>query len=112
MKLSRRAFISGLLVFPRADQRIQVAGMETFAVDGRMKAVLVHHAKPEERDSFSAWLRANPHSALRLQTKTGQETTAACFRVRLCFGRGLLILDRHIPIREADTLTLLVAKVE
>ena len=107
MKLTRRAFVSSLLVRPRTGESIHVAVLEVFAVNGITKAALVHHAKPEQRDSLSEWLRAHPHSSVRLNSKSGQETTATCFRVRLCFGRGLLLLDRQLSLREGDTLTLI-----
>jgi len=32
--------------------------------------------------------------------------TAKCFRVRLCFGRGLLLLDSPLSVREGDTLAI------
>ena len=107
MKLTRRIFVSGLLVRPRTGENIRVAVLEVFAVNGSPTAALVRHAKPEERDSFGEWLRAHPQSYVRLQNKSGQETTATCFRVRLCFGRGLVLLDRRLSIREGDTLTLI-----
>ena len=107
MKLTRRAFVSGLLVRPRTGENIRVAVLEVFAVNGSTTAALVHHATPEERDSFGEWLRAHPQSSVRLQNVSGQQTTATCFRVRLCFGRGLLLLDRQLSLREGDRLTLI-----
>ncbi len=106
MKVSRRVFLSGFLALPRFRQSIRVAVLEVFALNGRTVAVLVHHAKPEERDSFAEWLRAHPQSSVRMRNKSGEETTARCFRVRLCFGRGLLLLDKPLFIQEGDLLAI------
>jgi hypothetical protein len=106
MKVTRRAFIATLLVSPRTAENVRVAVLEVFALKGSAMAALVRHAAPEERDSFAEWLRAHPRSAVNVQGKSGQESTATCFRVRMCFGRGLLLFDRQLSIKEGDTLTL------
>jgi hypothetical protein len=31
------------------------------------------------------------------------------FRVRMCFGRGLILFQESIPIREGDIVTLITA---
>ena len=70
-------------------------------------AVLAHHADPLSRDAFAEYLRSHPKSTLRIQNKIGEETTAPVFRVRMCFGRALILLDESMPIEERDILRIL-----
>ena len=106
--MNRRVFISMLLFRPRPQPTpVQVAVIETFDLDGKTAAMLVHHPDQSARDSFAAWLRSRTGSTIRIRTKTGTEMTASIFRVRLCFGRALIIPDAAIHIRERDILSIL-----
>jgi hypothetical protein len=106
MNINRRLFISLLLVQPRQTSSLRVAVLETFAMNEKVFAVLVNHADPAERDQFAQWLQTHPQSAVRIRNKAGQETAATIFRVRMCFGRGLLLLNQQITVRESDVLTI------
>ena len=106
MNINRRLFFSLLLVRPRQSVSLRVGVLETFTMNEKVSAVLVNHADPAERDQFSQWLQSHPRSAVKIRNKTGQETAATIFRVRMCFGRGLLLLSQPITVREADVLTI------
>ena len=73
----------------------------------KVSAVLVNHADAAERDQFARWLQAHPRSAVKIRNKAGQETAATIFRVRMCFGRGLLLLNQPITVREGEVLTMI-----
>jgi hypothetical protein len=107
MNINRRVFLSLLLVRPRQSVSLRIAVLETFAMNEKVSAVLVNHASPAERDQFARWLQAHPRSALKIRNRAGQETAATIFRVRMCFGRGLLVLNRPITVREGEVLTMI-----
>jgi predicted aspartyl protease len=44
---------------------------------------------------------------VRIRNNAGQETAGSIFRVRMCFGRGLVLLDQPITVREKEVLTLI-----
>ena len=107
VKLNRRAFFLFLVAPPRATTSLQVSVLETFLVGNSARAVLVHHADPATRDAFGDWMRSHSKSTVRVRTQEGQEENAIIFRVRTCFGRGLILLDRPIQDRTIATLDLL-----
>jgi hypothetical protein len=107
MNIGRRLFFSLLLVRPRQSASLRVGVLETFTMSEKVSAVLVNHADAAERDQFARWLQAHPRSAVKIRNKAGQETAATVFRVRMCFGRGLLLLNQPITVREGEVLTMI-----
>jgi hypothetical protein len=106
--MNRRVFVSILFLSQRSQPPpVQVAVIETFDLDGKTAAMLVHHADESDRESFATWLRSRTGSTVTIRTKTGTETTGSIFRIRLCFGRALIIPDQAINIREGDILSVL-----
>src|SRR6266850_3462230 len=106
MNMNRRRFISILVARLSQTQSIRVAVLETFKIDDSCLALLVHHAEPETRDVFAKWLQAHPSATIRIRRQGGQEVTATIFRVRMCFGRGLILLQSGLPVSERETLTM------
>jgi hypothetical protein len=106
MNINRRLFFSLLLLRPRQSISLRVGVLETFTMNEKVSAVLVNHADPSERDRFARWLQAHPKSAVRIRNMVGQETAAKIFRVRMCFGRGLILLNQPIAVREGEVLTI------
>jgi hypothetical protein len=107
VKLNRRAFFLFLIAPRRATSSLQVAVLETFLVGSNTRAVLVHHTDPAVRNAFGDWMRNHSKSTVRVRTQEGKEESAIIFRVRTCFGRGLILLDRPMQIRERDVLSIL-----
>jgi hypothetical protein len=103
---NRRVFFA--LLFRRRIEAtsVSVRVLETFTRDQTTPAILVHHADEASRAGFARWLRANPKALIRVRDTWGNEASATIFRVRMCFGRGLILLDSHIRVREGDVLTL------
>ena len=106
MNINRRRFLSLLLARPSQMQSVRIAVLETFKIGDSCVALLVHHAEPETRDLFAKWLQAHPAATIRIRNQGGQEVTAAIFRVRMCFGRGLILLRSALPAREREILTM------
>src|SRR5437867_6138094 len=98
MTLNRRAFLTLFLPQPMETTSISVAVMETFTSDQVISAILVHHADEANRDRFARWLRANPKAFIRVRTRSGKEAAATIFRVRMCFGRGLILTQNRIQV--------------
>jgi hypothetical protein len=107
MSINRRQLLYLLLVRPPQSTSLQVSVLEVFAIDDKTRAVLVNHAGESSRNRFAQWLQTNPKARLRIRRTTGEETDATIFRVRMCFGRGLILLNQPIAIREAEILTLI-----
>ena len=95
-----------LVARPPQAPPLQVAVLEKFDIDSRTTAVLVHHADSATRDAFAAWLQRYPKSAVRLRLPDGTDVSATIFRVRMCFGRGLIFFEKVVQIREGDILSL------
>ena len=108
MNINRRVFFSLLLTPPVRTASMEVAVLEVFENDKAATAALVHHANPALRDGFAEWLRSHPKSAVRVLNADGEEVPGRMFRVRMCFGRGLIAFERPMQIRERDVLTIAV----
>jgi len=107
MTLSRRSFFSALLFArPTRAESLKVEVLETFDLDGRSVAILAHHSDPKSREQFAQWLQSNPKTTVQVRTNDGFVTPATVFRVRMCFGRGLILLSKPVQIRERDLLTI------
>jgi len=106
--MNRRVFVSMFFLRLRPQPTpVRVAVIETFNLDDKTVAMLVHHADEFVRESFATWLRSRTRPTVRIRTETGAEMTGSIFRVRLCFGRALIIPDEAIHIRERDILSIL-----
>jgi hypothetical protein len=107
MKLSRRIFFSALLFAgPSRQKALEVSVLETFGIHGRIVAVLANHSNDPSRESFAKWLRSNPKTTVRVRTPAGSGATAYVFRVRMCFGRALIVLHESVEIREGEKLSI------
>src|SRR5262249_4411786 len=106
--MNRRIFLSSLLFSkPATVTSLQVAVLETFDLNGKSIAMLVHHADAASRQDFATWLQNNPKSTTRVRTRTGFETRASVFRVRMCFGRALILPREPMQAHRGEWLTLL-----
>jgi hypothetical protein len=106
MKLNRRVFISLAVIPWQRGPSIPVEVLETFNDGGSTLALLVHHADPANRQQFSEWIHGHSPANIRIRTAAGQETPAKIFRMRMCFGRALILLNSAIQIGEHERLTV------
>jgi hypothetical protein len=108
LHMSRRGFFASLLLgHPTQATSFEVVVLETFGLDQQISAVLVHHSEPAARNQFARWLQTHPKSVVRIRRNNGKEVSATMFRVRMCFGRGLILLEEQIQIRERESLTVI-----
>jgi hypothetical protein len=112
MNISRRQFLT-LPFAPRIRRQesvFLVAVLEVFDGGGLQMALLVHHADPQTRKNFAQWLRMHPKASIRLRDRTGHESNGLIFRVRLCFGRGLIVLSSPLQLKEREVVTIIHAE--
>ena len=106
--MNRRIFLSSFLFAkPATITSLQVAVLETFDLDGKCLGILVHQANAASRQDFATWLQNNPASSVRVLTRAGFATQASVFRVRMCFGRALILPQEPMQTRRGELLTLL-----
>jgi hypothetical protein len=110
MTFNRRVFFS--LFFRPSFQptSVSIRVLETFSGNQAPSAILVNHADESNRNSFAQWLRANPRASIRVRDRSGQVAGATIFRVRKCFGRGLILLDDRVQVRDGDVLTIIAQR--
>jgi hypothetical protein len=106
MGITRRKFLSFLIARRLELLPPHLLVMETFCTNGSCVAALVHHSDTAARDLFARWLRSQVNNVVRVRTAGGQEVSARVFRVRMCFGRGLVIFDKPVQIHEGELLTI------
>jgi hypothetical protein len=106
MDISRRVFISVFLFRPVQKNTLSAGVQEVFEDASGTLAALVHHAEPAAREAFGEWLRSHPQSLVHVRTGAGEEAAGKMFRVRMCFGRGLIIFEKPVQLRERDVLVI------
>ena len=59
----------------------------------RVTAAVFHQAESAQREELGTWLRAHDGAEVEFEAAGGQWHAATVFRLRTCFGRGLLIFS-------------------
>jgi hypothetical protein len=96
--MNRRTFLLGLMIPPQAGRTaVQAEVLEVFRNPGGPSALLVHHARESEREAFGKWLRENSGRRIALRLPDGTGLDGWIFRVKMCFGRGLILT--RAPVR-------------
>jgi hypothetical protein len=103
--LSRREFFLGWLVQGRPPG-VEVEVIEVFSASEGPSAFLVHHASESGRIAFGEWLRAHDGVAISFRSRTGTAFNGRIFRVRMCFGRGLILTRAPVIIRVKDRVMI------
>jgi hypothetical protein len=108
MNLNRRMFFSSLLLARRPQPpALRVAVLEVFPSRTAAGALLVHHATEATREIFANSLQAHRISDVQIRTDNGREVQGTLFRVRMCFGRGLILLKNPLEVTEREILTVI-----
>jgi hypothetical protein len=85
---------------------LAVEVIEVFSSLEGPSALLVHHATEATRNAFSEWLRANDGKQVLCRGRDGFQIKGQVFRMRLCFGRGLILTPSSVAVRLKDVLTI------
>jgi hypothetical protein len=102
---NRREFFLGWLVQNLATG-IEVEVMEVFTPSGGPAAFLVHHASESARNAFGEWLRTHDGVPITCRSRAGIAFDGWIFRVRMCFGRGLILTRAPVALRAKDRLSI------
>ena len=105
VSINRREFLLGWTRQSRSDS-VEVEVMEVFAASEGPFAFLIHHANESSRNAFAAWLRAHDRARITCRLPDGTATDGRIFRVKMCFGRGLVVVSAPIRVRARDKLSI------
>jgi hypothetical protein len=103
--INRREFFLGWFVQNRPAP-VEVEVMEVFSASYGPSAFLVHHASESARNAFGEWLRAHNGFPITCRSRTGTAFDGRIFRVRMCFGRGLILTHAPITIHVKDRVSI------
>jgi hypothetical protein len=67
---------------------------------------IVHHKNAADRQRFSQLLKTESGSDVMFTRDDGRSYRGALRRLRMCFGRGLLVFTGAVELREGEVLTL------
>jgi hypothetical protein len=103
--MNRREFLFSWTV-RQSKAGLSLEVIEVFSSPEGSSALLVHHANEATRNAFSAWLRANDGKEVLCRGRDGFQIKGHIFRMRLCFGRGLVLTTSTVAVRLKDVLTI------
>jgi len=103
--VNRREFFLALLLQSRSAS-VEVAVMEVFSASDGPAAFLVHHASESARNTFGQWLRAHDGARIACRLRSGITVNGQIFRVKMCFGRGLILTPAPVAIHPKDVVLL------
>jgi hypothetical protein len=106
MNFSRREFLVMCILPQKPVQAMTVEVLEIFQSRSGPCALLVHHSGPELRRDFSTWLHRFDGARIGLRTSDGTPVSGRVFRVKMCFGRGLLLIPAAVNVRTKDKLRI------
>src|SRR5262245_13351334 len=101
--MNRRQFFLSFM-FQKKSTALQVEVMEVFPSSDGPAALLVHHVTESARNAFGEWLRANDGGRITCRQRRGTTIDGRIFRVKMCFGRGLILTRAPVAIRPKDVL--------
>ena len=103
--MHRREFLLAW-IFQNRSASVEVEVMEVFSTSDGPSAFLVHHASEAARNAFGEWLRANDGTRIACRLRNGTIVDGQIFRVRICFGRGLIVTRAPVAIRQKDVVII------
>ncbi len=109
--MKRREFLFSWIACTRAvadADGFDVEVMEVFHTSTGCSALLVHHADAAARAEFARWLHAHSGSEIRCQPTEGRVVNGQIFRLKMCFGRGLLLTRERLGVQAGSRLRILL----
>jgi hypothetical protein len=67
---------------------------------------IVRQKNPDDRDRLSAWLRTHSGAEVTFATPDGHDHQGVLRRLRMCFGRGLLLFADPVTLKEGETIVI------
>ena len=93
-------------MFQNRSPSVEVEVMEAFATSDGPSAFLVHHASEAARTTFGEWLRAHDGARIACRLRNGITVEGRIFRVRMCFGRGLILARAPVAVGPKDVVII------
>ena len=103
--MNRRQFFLSF-AFQGKPTTLQLQVIEVFSSSDGPSAFLVHHANEATRNVFAQWLRGHDGTPIACQLRDGTTIDGRIYRVKMCFGRGLLLTRAPVAIRPKDVVTI------
>jgi len=103
--MNRRQFLLAWM-FQNRSASVEVEVMEVFSASNGPSALLVHHASEPMRNAFGEWLRGHDSAGMTCRLRDGATVDARIFRVKMCFGRGLILTHAPVTIRAKDRMSI------
>ncbi len=87
---------------------IDCRAMEVHAISAPTVTVVIFHQRDKQDQArLAAFLKQNSGAAVSVQAGGGDWSNATVFRMKSCFGRGLLILSAGaLPMKDGATFRL------
>jgi hypothetical protein len=104
-EMNRREFFL-TWIFQDRPASMEVEVMEVFSASDGPSAFLVHHASESLRSAFGEWLRVHDGARIMCRFRNRTSIGGRIFRVRMCFGRGLIVTPTFATIRPKDVLII------
>ena len=104
--MNRRQFFLAWL-YQTSSNSVEVEVMEVFTASDGPSALLVHHVSESARNAFGEWLRSHDGVRIVCRLRDGTKADGRIFRVRMCFGRGLIVTPAPLDIHAKDVVTIL-----
>jgi hypothetical protein len=105
----------GTLGVARAAERIRL-DCEVLEVSGKyqgnarelgaIRYVMIRHKNPADRQRLSDWLKTHSGSDVVFTGPDGRSHSGVMRRLKMCFGRGLLIFTDPLEINEGAVLSV------
>lgn len=67
---------------------------------------IVRHKNPADRKWFSEWLRTESGADVIFTAADGSPHQGVLRRLRMCFGRGLLVFTEPVKLKEGEALII------
>lgn len=68
--------------------------------------LIIRHQRAEDRSRLSAWLRSESGAVLTFTTGDGVRHRGVLRRLKMCFGRGLLVFIGPVNVKERDSIVV------
>jgi hypothetical protein len=104
--MNRRQFFLTWLLQKNEPTSLEVEVIEVFSASEGPSAFLAHHVSETARTAFGEWLRVHNGARIIYRLPNGTAVDGRIFRVKMCFGRGLILTLVPVAIRPKDVVKI------
>jgi hypothetical protein len=73
---------------------------------GTINYLIIRHKNAEDQKRFSDWLKSHSGAGITFTTPDGVSHQGVVRRLKVCFGRGLLIFVGPVQVKERDSIVV------